>query len=164
VNIIFLKNISHDCGNTIPKVAWLGLDTYSHQQWLHQEKAENLGCLAATCAIQLGNLEEAVELLELGHSVFWQQTASLWSDLKVLKVQEIDLAAELKMISQQLNQGKFVYFPSVDKNVDDNLHSMEDIGKKCCWLAGKWEELVESVRKLPQFRYFLRPVPFDQLC
>jgi len=28
----------------------------------------------------------------------------------------------------------------------------------------KWEELMESVRKLPQFTYFLMPVPFDQLC
>ena len=61
----------------LPKVAWLGLNTSSRQNWLLQELPENLGCLAATCAIQVGHLEEAVELLDLSHSVFWQQASLL---------------------------------------------------------------------------------------
>jgi hypothetical protein len=59
------------------KVAWLGLDMHSHQHTMLRGKIENLGCLAATCAIQLGRLEEAVELLDMGRSIFWQQSASL---------------------------------------------------------------------------------------
>ena len=27
-----------------------------------------------------------------------------------------------------------------------------------------WEELVERVRQIPQFQYFLWPMPFHQLC
>jgi tetratricopeptide (TPR) repeat protein len=57
----------------LPKVAWLGLNAHSCQAQLIQAKSENLACLAANCAIQLGCLEEAIEPLDLGRSVFWQQ-------------------------------------------------------------------------------------------
>jgi len=60
----------------LPKVAWLGLSTASRQNPLFQGNSEHLSCLAATCAIQLGHLEEAVEVFDLGRSVFWQQASS----------------------------------------------------------------------------------------
>ena len=63
--------------NHFSKVAWLGLDMGSHQDTILKENIENVGCLAATYAIQLGCFEEAVELLDIGWSIFWQQSASL---------------------------------------------------------------------------------------
>jgi tetratricopeptide (TPR) repeat protein len=77
------------------KVAWLGLDTRSREDTLLREKSENLGCLAATCAIRLGRLEEAVELLDLGRSVFWQQASSLRSDFETLREEDAELAERL---------------------------------------------------------------------
>ncbi|KIM76120.1 hypothetical protein PILCRDRAFT_13028 [Piloderma croceum F 1598] len=44
----------------------------------------------------------------------------------------------------------------------DQLNT-KDIGKERCRLVGEWEGLVESVRRLPLFKYFLRPIPFHQL-
>jgi hypothetical protein len=79
----------------LPKVVWLGLDAASHHEWLLHERSENLGCLAATCAIRLGSLEEAVELLDVGRSVFWQQASSLRSDLELL-MEQPELATELE--------------------------------------------------------------------
>jgi len=65
----------------LPRIAWLGLSTTSRQNWLFDTYSEGLSCLAATCAIQQGHVEEAVELLDLGRSMFWQQasTTSNWS-------------------------------------------------------------------------------------
>jgi hypothetical protein len=49
-----------------PTVVWLGLTATSYQHVLFQTNFEYLSCLAATCAIQQGHLEVAVELLDLG--------------------------------------------------------------------------------------------------
>jgi len=149
----------------MPKVVWLGLDTQSRQNWLFQEQSEDLGCLAATCAIRIGHLEEAVELLDLGRSVLWQQVASLRSDLELLREAEPELAAELEKISRQLDAGNFsssLLTIGADNIIHDQ-RSAEEIGKIRRHLVGLWEGLVERVRMLPQFNYFLRPVPFDQL-
>ena len=48
----------------------LSLTVTSCQTSLFQEDSHHLSCLAATRAIQQGRLEEAVELLDLGRSVF----------------------------------------------------------------------------------------------
>jgi tetratricopeptide (TPR) repeat protein len=151
----------------LPKVAWLGLDTHSRQDWLLREKAENLGCLAATCAIQLGHLEEAVELLDLSRSVFWHQAASLRGDLELLREQEPELAQELERVGRQLDAGNFSdsLFTAIDggDNVKNDQPSTEEIGRGRRRLVRLWEELVERVRQIPQFKYFLRPIPFHQL-
>jgi hypothetical protein len=149
----------------LPKVAWLGLDTFFCQSQLIHEKSEDIGCLAATCAIQLGHLVEAIELLDLGRSVLWQQASSLQSDLEMLREHEPELAHELEIIGKQLDAGNFSgpSFIVGEHNVGDNPLHTGDIGKERRQLVGKWEELVERVRQLPQFQYFLRPVPFHQL-
>jgi hypothetical protein len=77
------------------------MDTSSCQQRLLQAKPVNLGCLAATCAIRLNLLEEAVELLDLGRSVIWQQASSLRSDLDTLKQNGPELAIEVERVGRQ---------------------------------------------------------------
>jgi hypothetical protein len=150
----------------LPKVAWLGLDTHSHQARLKLEKLEDLGCLAATCAIHLGCLEEAVELLDLGRSVFWQQAGSLRSDLETLKDSEPELATELQRVGHQLDADNFLCsrFTVEEESLGYHQRSAETVGREHRRLVGQWEGLVERVRQLPQFKYFLKPVPFDQLC
>jgi tetratricopeptide (TPR) repeat protein len=148
----------------MPKVAWLGLNASSRHDKLLQEKSENLGCLAANCAIQLGHLEEAVELLNQGRSVLWQQASSLRSDLEALREEEPELAEELEKIGQQLDAGNFsdTFFTLRQISVDDDQHKPENIGKERHHLAGVWEGLLERVRQLPKFEYFLKPIPFHQ--
>jgi tetratricopeptide (TPR) repeat protein len=149
---------------TLPKVAWLGLDAPSHHDWLLRERSENLGCLAATCAIQLGCLEEAVELLDVGRSVFWQQASSLRSDSETLRVGHPELAKELESVGRKLDMETFSGLPSAaEEHGGIEIDNIEDFGKERRRLVGIWEGLVERVRQLPQFAYFLKPVPFPQL-
>jgi hypothetical protein len=153
------------CLELVPKVAWLGLDTRSREDWLHREKSENIGCLAATCAIRLGCLEEAVELLDLSRSVFWQQASSLRSDLKTLREDEPELAEEFERIGRQIDAGNFSSSLIItgEHDVGDNYHSKEEIGKDRRRLVDVWERLLERIRKLSKFEHFLRPRPFEQL-
>jgi tetratricopeptide (TPR) repeat protein len=149
----------------LPKVAWLGLTTSSRHDWLLREKSENLGCLAATCAIQLGSLEEAVELLDLGRSVFWQQASSLRSDLEKLRKAAPKLTKELERVGQLLDARNFSdsAFTIGEDDVRNGQHNAEEVVKERRRLVGEWEALVERVRQLPQFEYFLQPIAFHQL-
>jgi tetratricopeptide (TPR) repeat protein len=146
----------------LPKVASLGLSAASRQDLLIREGSENLGCLAATCAIQLGRLEEAVELLDMGRSVFWQQASSLRSDLEKLREAEPELADQLAGIGQKLNAASFSNsFLEVEQQIF-TVHK-EDVAQERRRLVGEWEGLLDRVRELPQFEHFLRPIPFHQL-
>jgi hypothetical protein len=140
------------------------LDTSSRQDLLRREKAENLGCLAATCAIQLGYLEEAIELLDLGRSVLWQQGSYLRSDLETLRADEPELADEFESIGRQLDSGNFssTVFPMGERDVRDQ-YLVEGIAKERRRLVCMWEGLLERVRRIPKFECFLKPVPFCQL-
>jgi CHAT domain-containing protein len=150
----------------LPKVVWLGLDTPSRQAHLLHEKSEDLGSLAATCAIQLGNFEAAVELLDLSRSLFWQQAVSLRSDLELLRAEDPELAKELQRVGHQLDADNFTHslLTTGNESISHDPHSAEEFGKMHRLLVGLWEDLVEKVRRLPQFKHFLQPIPFDKLC
>ncbi|KIM83044.1 hypothetical protein PILCRDRAFT_819834 [Piloderma croceum F 1598] len=143
---------------TLPKVAWLGLSTDSRQKWLVEEGAEDLSRLAASCAIQLGHFEEAVELLDLGRSIFWQQASTLRGDLERLREEAPAMAAQFESAGQKLEASNFSNSPlHVDQGVG------VDIGEERRRLVSVWENLLDKIRQLPEFEYFLRPVPFRQL-
>jgi tetratricopeptide (TPR) repeat protein len=150
----------------LPHVAWPGLDMLSRQEWLFRENAEYLGCCAATCAIQLGSLEEAVELLDLGRSVFWKQAESLRGDFEMLNEETPELAEMLGSISRQLDSMNFSgSFPTVEKwKVEVDHRSREAIGMERRALVCKWEELLERVREQTGFEFFLKKIPFPKLC
>jgi tetratricopeptide (TPR) repeat protein len=149
----------------LPKVAWLGLDTSSRQNWLLEERSEKLSTFAATCAVRLGRLEEAVELLDLGQSILWQQASSLRSDLEILRQEQPKLAEELERVGQQLDAENFSSsaFSFVESTACHSQRGTQDVGKERRNLVIMWESLVERVRQLPQFEYFLKTVPFHQL-
>lgn len=145
----------------LPKVAWLGLGPVGRQCQLFQADPERLSCLSATCAIRLGRLEEAVELLDIGHSVFWQQVSSLRTDLEILREAAPELANQFERVGRTLEADSFSGSLRVaEQRV--GIHT-EDVAKERRRLVGEWEGLLERVRQLPGFKYFLKPVSFRQL-
>jgi len=164
-NIPFALEGYRNALRILPKVAWLGLCTTSRQEWLSREKSEHLGSLAARCAIQLGHFEEAVELLDVGRSVLWQQASSLRHDLETLREEEPDLAKSLEEIGRQLDAGNFSVstIPIGEQLSGNEHHSQWDVGRGRRDLVGIWEGLLERVRQLPKFEHFLRPIPIQQL-
>lgn len=146
-----------------PKVAWLGVNADSHHQLLVRERSEDLVCMAAKCAIELGQFEEAVELLELGRSIFWQKASSLRSDLTLLREEEPELAVELEQAGRALDAENFSATMPIFKGETVEQMSAEHIRQERRRLLGVWDALVERVRQIPKFEYFLRPIPFQQL-
>jgi hypothetical protein len=147
----------------LPQVIWLGLNTTSRQTSLFLEESEHLSCLAATCAIQQGHLEEAVELLDLGRSIFWQQASSLRVGLEKLKQMEPELANELERVGRKLDADNFPGSLLHTEEHSVGVSSTEDVGKEHRRLVGEWEGLLDRVRQLPEFEHFLKPAPFRQL-
>jgi tetratricopeptide (TPR) repeat protein len=147
----------------LPKVAWLGLSTSSLRTSLSQVDAEHLSCLAAACAIQQGRLEEAVELLDVGRSVFWQQASSLRVELEKLKEMEPELADQLERVGQKLDAGNFSgsLLPIDNQNI--GVNSIKDVVMERRRQVDEWDSLLDKVRQLSHFENFLRPVPFHLL-
>ncbi|KZP15435.1 hypothetical protein FIBSPDRAFT_750217 [Athelia psychrophila] len=157
----------------IPQVAWLGLDVASRQDWLAKEKPEGLGCIAATCAIRLGRFEEAVELLDMARSVFWQQASSLRNEgHQDLKAERPDLAAELERVSQKIDTSSTSGFYA--SSSDAQLYERQLADHR--GLVLKRESLIKEINSLPGFEFciyakhckrplefFLKPAPFSRL-
>jgi CHAT domain-containing protein len=149
---------------TLPKVAWLGLSAKSLQEWLWQVTPETLSCNSATCAIQQGRYAEAVELLDLGRSVFWQQASPLRADLEELRAVNPQLADQLGRVGRRIDVGTFSgsLEPISEYKVAGGGATVAS--EERLYLVNEWESLLARVRKLPQFKHFLRPLPFRHLC
>jgi hypothetical protein len=122
-------------------LAWLGLD-----RTVREERLADAGGLvtdAAAWAIETGELETAVELLEQGRSVLWSQSLQLRTDLTRLQAAHGGLAARLDGVRVALQQP-----PSASAARE---------------LARQWDELLGQVRALPGFETFLAATPFDSL-
>jgi hypothetical protein len=95
--------------------------------------------------------------------VFWQQASSLRGDLETLRKENIDLSEGLETVGRKLDAGNFTDLHSHREGPNIGINSKEDVGRERRQLVIQWESLVERVRELPQFRYFLKPTPFHQL-
>ncbi|GLW98815.1 hypothetical protein Misp02_29020 [Microtetraspora sp. NBRC 16547] len=131
----------------VPAVAWHGLSLPVRRENLTEWPG--LAADAAACAILAGQPATAVELLEQGRSVLWQQMLHLRGDLTELARTHPDLAAKVSSLRTALNSG-------LDAQ-NDNL------GEERRALAREWDRVVGEVRKLDGFRHFLAPTPYDEL-
>jgi tetratricopeptide (TPR) repeat protein len=151
----------------LPKVAWLGSDVISQQSSLVRGQSEDSTSNSAACAVELGLFEDAVEFLDAGRSLIWQQISALQMDLKVLRDEcpaSNELVEELQSVSRQLSRASFSDLPSnpQEMHVEFNQKALEGIRKERRRLAERWDELVKLVRKR-HFEDFLRPTRFQKL-
>ncbi|KAF8522391.1 CHAT domain-containing protein [Gautieria morchelliformis] len=140
----------------LPRLAMLSLDLSSRQQAL-TSFTDGLACAAATCAIQSGEFERAVELLEEGRAVFWSQALQLRTPMTDLREVAPGLEETLRDISHALEQGSL---RDVSWDVSDNSQqrmSMEHEAGRLRRLNDKWLATLEEARKLKGFEDFLRP-------
>ncbi|KAF8490598.1 CHAT domain-containing protein [Gautieria morchelliformis] len=140
----------------LPRLAMLGLDLSSRQQAL-TSGTDGLACAAAACAIDSGQFERAVELLEEGRAVFWSQALQLRTPMSDLRKVAPELEETLRDISLALEQGSL---RDVSRDMSDNSQqktSMEREAVRLHRLNDKWLATLEEVRQLEGFEDFLRP-------
>ncbi|KAF8501295.1 CHAT domain-containing protein, partial [Gautieria morchelliformis] len=140
----------------LPRLAMLSLDLSSRQQAL-TSGTDGLARAAAACAIESGQFERAVELLEEGRAVFWSQALQLRTPMTALRKVAPGLEETLRDISLELEQGSL---RDVSRGMSDNSQrrmSMEREAVRLRRLNDKWLATVEDVRQLKGFEDFLRP-------
>jgi tetratricopeptide (TPR) repeat protein len=79
---------------------------------------EDLATMSAACAIELGQFERAVELLDAGRATYWRESAYFRQDLTDLKARHPRLAKQFEMLSEKLSNESFSEsldtFPGMD--------------------------------------------------
>jgi len=144
----------------LPLLAWRGLDRSLREK--HLADVGGLVTDAAGWAIEAGNLETAVELLEQGRSVLWSQSLQLRTDLARLRVADEDLASRLDEVRAALDRPRAVSGAIEEEDAEANWHQ-ELLASRHRELARQWDDLVRRVRNLHGLETFLAATPFSRL-
>ncbi|KAJ7442795.1 CHAT domain-containing protein [Mycena galericulata] len=148
----------------LPQLAAHHLDLSSRQDILSTAEGTILAAGAAAYAVSLGDNNTSVEFLEASRAVFWSQALQLQTPFDDLAISHPDLAAKLRDISTQLDQTSFR--DTTRNALTDSQHkfnSIEAEGARCRKLNEEWEQIINSVRILPDFNDFMRPKGIDVL-
>jgi tetratricopeptide (TPR) repeat protein len=125
-------------------------------------KANGLACDAAYCAIQAGQLEQAIMFLSEGRAVFWSQALQLHAPLDKLQSVAPVLAQKLKTISNALERSS--HRESRDlSNPNQDVRSLEQEAAFSHSLTEDWNNTINEIRSLSEFQNFLYPKPFSEL-
>jgi hypothetical protein len=141
----------------LPLIVWRGLDSELRLTRL-EKQSEGLACEAASCAIELGKFEKAVEFLELGRSLFWGQATELRTDTIKLQQQNTTFADRLEQLGKTLDQRSFGEIISPMAGTSP-IYEVEHVHR----LAEQWDEVVHEIRQIKEFEDFLLPTPYEKL-
>ncbi|KAJ7203815.1 CHAT domain-containing protein [Mycena pura] len=145
--------------NMLPQIAALHLDVVSRQNVLSSLRAGRLASGAAACAIEEGDYDGAVELLEASRSIFWSQALHLRTPLHQLEMANSTLALELKELREDLEIASFRDMPrTLGPENQKEILAMEEEGFRYEKLNKRWDAVVERVRlEVPGFERFMQP-------
>lgn len=133
----------------LPRVAYFGLGHASQLKAL--KKGDSSAIMAASLALSLGKSESALELLEEGRAVFWQQYLRLRTSFEGLPT---ELAEELRDTCRKLEQS----------NEDATSKAMQDTQAASKRHLGEHlEDLLQRARCLPGLERFLLHNAYDTL-
>ncbi|KAJ7132081.1 CHAT domain-containing protein [Mycena epipterygia] len=141
---------------TVTVPATLGMQ---HKSLSAQRTPLTIAMDAAAVAIEDGQLEVAVELLEQGRAMLWTRMRGYRTSLERLPDA---LAAQFEKVTKQLE----VLATSADGAFRDDRDRVLDFDHKMTAqrvLQEKRDELVLAIRQLDGFANFLRPMPFEAL-
>ncbi|MBR7833400.1 CHAT domain-containing protein [Actinospica durhamensis] len=151
-------------GALVPFVLAVGLLPHTAPRRVTQADRERalgvfagLASDAAACAIQSGEPESAVALLEQGRGVMLAHALDARTELTDLEEQHPDLArrfAEVRTALDAPHDPSFITRSDVDTALTgEHRHA----------LAEEWQSLVETIRSRPGFARFLRPPGVEEM-
>ncbi|KDQ50727.1 hypothetical protein JAAARDRAFT_707686 [Jaapia argillacea MUCL 33604] len=148
----------------LPSLAMLGQDLSSRQAAL-TSGSDGLARNAAAVAIREGEFERAVELLEEGRAVFWSQALQLRTSFDDLRLRAPELADQLQMISQRLEQDSYRGVSKVMmESYDVALAAVSETQSRHLRLLGdEWLACLQKVRCVEGFDRFLLPKTYADL-
>ena len=156
---------------TLPAVVWHGLTPATRQQ--QAASWAGLAADAACCALRAGQPERAVELLEQGRSMIWNQALNLRADLSELALTAPDLASRLEAARATLNAPEpppgadqpAISFPAADPGGPplSGFHQPRQENPRAR-AARNYDETLGQIRQLDGFAHYLEPTPYAKLA
>ncbi|KAI0917787.1 hypothetical protein AcV7_007105 [Taiwanofungus camphoratus] len=138
--------------NLLPRFSLLGAESFrSRRSHMASITASGLFCSAASCAIQEGLFNEAVEMLE-SRGTFWTQALQLRTPLDDLMSESPVLGERLRDIFGKLQQSSLFETPGSQKGT---LGEKERAGFQS--LHDDYLSTLEKIRRLDGFHDFLLP-------
>ncbi|KAG8735843.1 hypothetical protein FRC10_010091 [Ceratobasidium sp. 414] len=137
----------------IPQVVWLGMNTHNRYQQLTKVASATL--VAALAAIGLQTCDQALEWLEQGRSVVWNQLLQLRSPLGGLKAVDALLAEELEDVASQIQSSPGLKSSMFQQADTEPQH--EESAQRYRRLVERWEQLIHRAQSLPGMNDFLAP-------
>ncbi|THV02691.1 hypothetical protein K435DRAFT_836223 [Dendrothele bispora CBS 962.96] len=118
---------------------------------------------AASCAIEKGELQTAVELLERGRALLWSRMRGFRYSLDKLRLIDESLATEFGDVCNQLGALAADHEASSSFSASKHAKLHDQKWTRQRLLSEKWDGLVSRIRQVPGFGDFLQAPTFNQL-
>jgi tetratricopeptide (TPR) repeat protein len=143
----------------LPHVASLNLSVRSRLSVLLD--ARNLAAHAALCALSIGEVAAALQLLEDGRGTFWTQGLQLRTQLDDVPP---ELRDRLDQLSDELEQASLssVVAKNLDPGVLETSRQLQAVRRRRT--AAEFEAAVAHVRTIPGLERFMLPTPAGLLA
>ncbi|CAE6413000.1 unnamed protein product [Rhizoctonia solani] len=145
----------------IPRVVWLGVSV--GKRYEDVPLLENVAVEAAAAATNAQNYQLALEWLEQGRSVVWNQILQLRTSFETLSQVDSDLADKLIEVAKQLDTAGTLVPSSNLSSVSLDPFSQEEASAGHRRLAEQYDDIISQARLIPGFEDFLRPKKAQQL-
>ncbi|CEL54737.1 hypothetical protein RSOLAG1IB_07271 [Rhizoctonia solani AG-1 IB] len=137
----------------VPHVVWLG--TKIGKRYKDTRKIKDLASDAAAFALAVGKYDLALEWLEEGRAVIWNQMLQLRNPFDDLAAVDPPMAENLRQVASELQDA---ISPSETHSIPlSDTIAHERAIQKHHRLAENYQALVSAARKIPGFQDFLRP-------
>ncbi|QRV96051.1 CHAT domain protein [Ceratobasidium sp. AG-Ba] len=144
----------------VPQVIWLGIAVSNRYERIKSD-IEGLAVEAAHVAISIQDYPKALQWLEDGRSIVWNQQLRLRTSVEELAKVSPDLAERLATVSRELED---LSQPSSGHIVlSSSAPSIEQVSQRHRRVAQNWEDLLTEIRSLPALGNFLQPNIFERL-
>ncbi|KAJ7037796.1 CHAT domain-containing protein [Mycena alexandri] len=133
----------------------------AQHRFLATDQSRYLACDGASAAIERGDLEAAVELLEHGRTVLWSRLQGYRQSLDELRLVDRDLAERFESASKALEN---LSLNSENQLLGSRPGVSDDRMKTQRILSEEWDEAVSQIRQIDGFAHFLQPAPYSVLA
>ncbi|KAJ2929705.1 hypothetical protein H1R20_g7404, partial [Candolleomyces eurysporus] len=126
----------------------------------------NLALEAAAAAFELDRIDKAVEWLEEGRCLVWNQLMDLRGSVDDLRLYDKELAERVLSVSEALDKAgsrKSAVEEGLQASLQRKVISQDEAFQHLK-LANEWEELLQTAHNIPGFENFLQPASLTDLA
>ncbi|KEP46865.1 putative aromatic di-alanine and TPR containing protein [Rhizoctonia solani 123E] len=145
----------------IPHLAWVGMTIQGRYRVL--TNISNLTAQSVAWAVSMQYYDLAIEWLEEGRSIVWNQILQLRTPFNSLAEVDPGLANQLKVVASELECAASRTVTTASGVSTESQSDLEYQAHHHRRLAAQWEALLAEAHQLPGFHDFLRPRKVEEL-